>query len=107
MSLLPWRNNADLQPLRDDLAALGSRLDNAVVTLERLATAHNSLPDEIVQRAVAEVRDAAQAAAQAVWTSVRRKAIEEIWKWGFRAGLIYAGTHLLVYANQIADGLHK
>lgn len=101
----------DLRPLREDLQALGARLDRVAGVLEALAVrtdaALGALPEAVVLRALAEVRSASSAAAAAAWATARRHVIEEVMKWAWRAGLAYAGAQLLIYAHTLAEGLHR
>ena len=113
MRNLFFRGNpdADLHPLREELQALGVRLDRVAGVLEALGVrtdaALGSLPEAVVLRALAEVRSASAAAAAAALATVRRHVIEQALKWAWRLALGFAGTQALLYAHAIAEGLHK
>lgn len=97
--------DAGPSPEHEELVALGVRLDRLTVVLEAHVAAHEQLPHAVWERLLVEIRGAAQAAALAAWVMLRRKVLEELSKWAWRAALGYAGIEALKYLHAAAGGL--
>lgn len=112
MQLFPRHSAAKEDAFSVHLRDVSARLDVLTTMLEShfAVTAEHGrrldlLPNSVVVRAVAEAREVAQMALSAAWVTLRRRVIEEVSKWAWRAVLGFIGIKMLAYLHTMASGL--